>query len=233
MPFKVLLVEDETGFSQPLSELLATVGYEVQTVNSINAFRTLANLQTTDLLILDRSMPDGDALSLLPEVREVSNLPVIVLTGLGTIKDRILGLEADVDHYLVKPVDIEEVLALVQRHERKAKMLAAHMNAWVLNTSTWLLTSPCGLEIELTHREALLLASFVNKAGKPFHRDTLVAAMGFVPDVYDFRRLESMLSRLRKKISESGIPIFPLENIYGGKYAFNAFLTLKDAVLKA
>ncbi len=228
MLYKILIVEDEPGFSQPLSELLTSSGFEVQVVKTLAEFKRVASIRSTDLLILDRSLPDGDGLSLLTEIRQVSELPIIVLTGLGAQVERIRGLNADVDHYLVKPVDIEEVLALVQRHERKMRQNHARNGAWALNTRTWSLISPEGRLAKLTHREALLMSKFAGIPGEPVYRDALVEAMGFMPAVYDFRRLESTLSRLRKKLDETGFEKFPLENIYGGKYAFNALLNLHD-----
>ena len=228
MSYNILIIEDEPGFSQPLSELLNSVGFKVEVIESLSDFRHSANILAFDLLILDRSLPDGDGLSLLAEIRQASRLPIIILTGLGAIGDRVLGLNADADHYLVKPVDIEEVLALVQRYQRKRQQNLAPHSAWLLNTRTWSLISPAGQVAKLTHREALMLSKFVGIPGKPLGRDVLVEAMGFIPAVYDFRRLDSTLSRLRKKLDDCGCAEFPLENIYGGKYAFNEPLNLQD-----
>lgn len=228
MTYTILIVEDEPGFSQPLSEILSFAGFQVSVLATLSEFRRFANIRATDLLILDRTLPDGDGLTLLPEIRQISDMPVVILTGLGAASERIRGLNADVDHYLVKPVDIEEILALVQRLSRKHHQHLTQNGAWSLDTSSWSLTSPTGRIAKLTHREALLMTKFAGIPGESVHRDVLVEAMGFIPAVFDFRRLESTLSRLRKKLEEHGFEKFPLETIYGGKYAFNAQLNLHD-----
>lgn len=230
MPYTIQIIEDEPDFSQPLSEVLEEVGYETRIVNSIAAYKVHANLSAIDLLILDRTLPDGDGLDLLPIIREHSNLPVIVLTGMSAVHERVRGMNADADHYLVKPVDIDELLAIIQRHERKQGVeVSVPAGAWVLDAATWVLTSPNGQAANLTNREARFVGQFAGAPGESLHRDRLVEAMGFAPEVYDFRRLETMMSRLRKKLSESGLESFPLVTIYGGSYAFNAHLVMQGS----
>ena len=229
MTYTIQIIEDEADFSQPLAEVLEATGYQVRIADSIEAYKAEAGLEEIDLLILDRTLPDGDGLDLLPEIRQRSDLPVIVLTGMSAIDERVRGMNADADHYLVKPVDIDELLAIIQRHERKSRQvdMLATGGAWALDARTWVLTSPNGIAVTLTHREAQLIGKFVGIPGESVHRDQLVAAMGFAPDVYDYRRLETMMSRLRKKLSESGMNEFPLATIYGGSYAFHAQLVVQ------
>lgn len=220
------ILEDESDFSQPLAEILESMGFSVQVSESIAAFKAL-DLKGIDLLVLDRSLPDGDGLNLLNEIRRESDLPVIILTGLSAISERVRGMNADADHYLVKPVDIDELLAIIQRYERKQSYAAAvsQEEVWQLDAKTWVLTAPTGIPVMLTYREAQLIGKFSGIPGKSVHREELVAAMGFLPDAYDFRRLETMVSRLRKKLGEHGVD-FPLTTIYGGSYALQAQLEM-------
>lgn len=226
MSYTIQIIEDEPDFSQPLAEVLEAVGYEIRIADSIAAYKANVDLDAIDLLILDRTLPDGDGLDLLPVIRQQSDVPVIMLTGMSAINERVRGMNADADHYLVKPVDIDELLAIIQRHERKRSRAdaVAPEGGWSLDARTWVLTSPTGAEVNLTHREARLISKFSGIPGMSVHRDQLVSAMGFVPDVYDFRRLETMMSRLRKKLSEGGLEDFPLATIYGGSYALHAKL---------
>jgi DNA-binding response OmpR family regulator len=231
MPYTIQIIEDETDFSQPLTEVLEATGYATRVAVSIAAYKAEADIAKIDLLILDRTLPDGDGLSLLPEIRQRSNLPVIVLTGMSAIHERVHGMNADADHYLVKPVDIDELLAIIQRHKRKkSRDVPGRTGAWKLDARAWVLTSPSGMAASLTQREARLIGVFAGIPGEPVHRDQLVAAMGFAPGAYDFRRLETMMSRLRKKLSESGLEEFPLVTIYGGGYALHADLVTQFSV---
>ena len=234
MPLRIQIIEDESDFSEPLAEMLRAEGYTVRIFASLAEAQDTAWLATTDLVILDRAFPDGDGLSLLPGIRQGSNLPVIILTGAGAIEERIRGLDAVADYYLVKPVDVDELFAVIRRYDRKQSGIADVVDQkaiWHLDAATWSLTAPSGLVIALTHREALLMANFAVCPGLAVHRDSLASSMGFAPNAYDFRRMESMLSRLRKKIQAAGIDDFPLKTVYGGRYAFHAILKVQGVFM--
>ena len=143
MPLRIQIIEDESDFSEPLAEMLRAEGYTVRIFASLAEAQDTAWLATTDLVILDRAFPDGDGLSLLPGIRQSSNLPVIILTGAGAIEERIRGLDADADYYLVKPVDVDELFAVIRRYDRKQSGIADVVDQkaiWHLDAATWSLT---------------------------------------------------------------------------------------------
>lgn len=227
MPYKILVVEDEKDFREVLVDLLELKGYAAIGISSISEYQSLENPTDFGLIILDRTLPDGDGLTILASHRQFSKAPVIILSGLGQVDERIKGLDADADHYLVKPVIMPELLAIVARYSRQTNMGEVNDDAsWLINARQWEITSPEGISIKLTNTELLFLNCFNDLVGKKVDRDTVISKLGFRPEIYDIRRLESMISRLRNKIKDSGVGDFPLTTVYGSGYAFNAPLKI-------
>ena len=227
MTFKILIVEDEIDFREVLVDFLELKGFSATGISSIAQYHALPNPYDYSLIILDRTLPDGDGLSILDLHRKNSTIPIIILSGLGHVDERIKGLDADADHYLVKPVMMPELLAIVSRYERQANLgQNVGDSNWLINSRQWEITSPEGVTVKLTNSELLFLNCFNALNGKKVERDEVVSKLGYRPEIYDIRRLESMISRLRNKIKDSGINDFPLVTVYGSGYAFNAPLKI-------
>ena len=224
MKSRILLVEDEIDFQETLTEILMLQGYEVIACNSVASFERWYRPSSFDLAILDRTLPDGDGLDILRRIRAEASVPVLMLTGLGHVEEKILGLDADADHYLVKPVDVRELLSIIKRVLRRETLVAKEPGVWVLDVHGWKLLSPEGVTVALTHRESILLTCFSGQKGCAIHRDIIITALGFDPLIYDLRRLETMVSRLRKKIEQVGAIGFDLQTVYGVGYALHTQL---------
>lgn len=224
----ILLVEDETDFQETLTEILQNQGFDVVAFETIAGFEQWYQPSGFDLAILDRTLPDGDGLRILRRIRESSAVPVLMLTGLGQINDKVDGLEADADYYLVKPIDMRELLSIIKRLIRRKSQSAKIADAWGLNLNDWVLCSPNGVKIALTHRESIVLQCFLSKTGDVVHRDEIVKALGYDPVIYDMRRLETLMSRLRKKIDQTTTEAFNFQTVYGNGYALQASLSLSN-----
>ena len=224
MQVQILIVEDETDLRNGLSDLLMLEGYQVASVGSLAEYRDWVQKNQYQILLLDRTLPDGDGLTLLAEEREEQRVPVIVMSGKGATADRIAGLEADADYYLVKPIDVAELVALIRRFERRAQI--PQEEVYQLDGQRWKLHMPDQGIVSLTRSEMNLMSCFVEQPGMTVSRDEIIRALGGRPDVYDERRLEVLIRRFRKKISEAGYPGFPLATVYGQGYAFNEKLEM-------
>lgn len=217
MPTKILIVEDERDFREGLVELLRIEGFDANGVESIANYDRWSSCNDYDILILDRNLPDGDGLEILK--KRNSNGGSIILSCEGQPHDRIQGLNADADYYLVKPFPMDELVAILSRLERKM-LTKGDESVWKLDQIRWEIKSPTHLEIELTKSEFSLLNIFVEKPGIVISRDDVIRGLGFDPIDYDNRRLEVMLRRLRKKIEDAGVVKFPLQTVYGVGLAF-------------
>lgn len=224
MTARILVVDDEIDLRNGLCDLLALEGYEVAGVESIGAYNAWIKQYRYDILLLDRTLPDGDGLDILRAHRTSSDGPVIVMTGKGERQDRIAGIEADADYYLVKPVEYDELIALIRRFVRRLEVPIAEI--YRLDAQRWKLLMPDEGIVPLTRNEMSLMSCFVEQPGETLSRDEIIRALGGRPDVYDERRLEVLVRRFRKKIIEAGYENFPLSTVYGTGYAFNERLEM-------
>lgn len=221
MPLRVLIVEDETDFREGLCDLLNLEGFQAHGVGSFASYKAWRSSNSCDLLIIDRNLPDIDGLEILKIHRRTENTPAIMLTGAGLIEDRIQGMNADADYYLVKPVMSNELIAILKRFERKL-IVEGQADVWMLDLVRWQITTPDSLKISLTKSEVSIMSCFVEKAGMTVSRDDVIEALGGNPMIYDPRRLEIAIRRLRKKIDEHTNKEFPLITVYGEGYSFNS-----------
>ena len=123
---RILIIEDETPMRTALADLLAAEGYRVLTAADGESGLQRALAEKPDLILLDIMLPKLDGFALCAELRRLSSaVPVLMLTAKGQIEDRVTGLDAGADDYLVKPFSTEELLArvraLLRRVERKTK----------------------------------------------------------------------------------------------------------------
>src|SRR5882757_728408 len=124
---RILIIEDEAPMRTALADLLAAEGYRAFTAADGESGLQRALAEKPDLILLDVMMPKLDGFAVCAELRRVSDaVPVLMLTAKGQIEDRVNGLDAGADDYLVKPFSTEELLArvraLLRRVERKTRL---------------------------------------------------------------------------------------------------------------
>ena len=120
----LLMVEDEPVVQANNKMVLERRGYQLRQAYTLEEARMMIEQEPPRAIILDIQLPDGNGLDLLSEVRKKSNIPVLVLTAMGTPKDIIKGLEAGGDDYLTKPHDLQTFLKRVETLLRRAAMIA-------------------------------------------------------------------------------------------------------------
>ena len=212
MTLKVLVIEDDYEFREPLCDLLNLEGFAAVGVGSLGSYRAWRQTQQCDVMIVDRVLPDGDGLEAVKEQKLATHTEAIIISAFATTNDRVEGFEADVDHYLKKPIESVELLSILRRIERKHSGAGRHR--WLLDVETWTLKAPTGTEIKLTKNEVAFLACFVERSGIPVNRQDLVDGLGFSVDSYDIRRMEILVRRLRRKVSNADAEL-PLQTVYG------------------
>lgn len=172
----VLVIEDDDELAELLTRLLRTEGYAVQRArDGQSGLHTLLS-NAFDVVVLDRGLPDGDGLDTLSRLRRVGNqTPVLVLTAYGTVQDRVAGLDAGAEDYVVKPVAGEELCArlraLRRRHADTAGMLPLG-DGW-LDVDGCAARLPDGSTVELSRTERDLLAALASRPTRVFSRDEL------------------------------------------------------------
>jgi DNA-binding response OmpR family regulator len=207
----ILIVDDDPAVLSALREILELENYKVDEACNGDEMRLKLSKSTFDLVTLDIGLPGKSGLELAREIRQNSNIPIIVVSARSTDVDRIVGLEVGADDYIVKPFNIREVVARVRAVLRRSaeggltssdvnrsSVLKFHGNRF--NTQSRKLTLADGETAVLTSAEGSLLEFLFRNEGRVCSRDEITAALkGHEWSPFD-RSLDTLIGRLRKKI---------------------------------
>ena len=208
----VLVVDDDPLIRDLLTNFLEHYGYQVTTLADGGGLCAILQRQLPDLIVLDLKLPGEDGLVVLRKIRATADVPVIMLTNLGSEVDRIVGLELGADDYLPKPFNPRELLARIRavlrrngrwtrpEDERQLCHELLCFEGWTLNLTLRELRSPAGERVDLTAGEHVLLEAFLRAPQRVLTRDQLLEMThSHDGDVYD-RTIDVLVLRLRRKI---------------------------------
>ena len=228
MPGKVLVVDDEKLIVKGLKLSLEQDGMEVSCAyDGDEAVESIRN-NDYDMVLLDVMLPKLDGLLVCQQVREFSNVPIIMLTAKGDDMDKILGLEYGADDYITKPFNILEVKARIKailRRNSKKEQAPKKSNVLVAGD----LKIDCdsrslyigGKEIYLTAKEFDLIELFVKNPGKVYGRETLLNTVWGYDYPGDARTVDVHVRRLREKIEDNPSEPKYVHTKWGVGYFFN------------
>lgn len=218
---RVLLAEDDIDTCQFVARGLHELGHSVLVANTGEDALHLACTETLDVIVLDRMLPGLDGLTVLKRLRAMAiTIPVLMLTALGRIEDRVDGLESGADDYLIKPFAFSELAARIHAIGRRRSPEAAATRLSVAGIEMDLLrreTRRNNRPITLQPREFRLLEELLRHAGGIVTRTMLLER------VWDFhfdpqtKIVETHMSRLRSKLNE-GFSEDAIETIRGSGY---------------
>ncbi|NOU51453.1 response regulator transcription factor [Pseudoalteromonas sp. JBTF-M23] len=221
---KLALVEDDLELAQWICDYLSAKQYKVDVYH--DGQQALDALKTSDveLVVLDGMLPSLDGLEVCKQLRQHSNVPILMLTARDEEIDEILGLEMGADDYLTKPVRgrlLEtRIKALLRRNQvidRQSNSSLIELGSLVLNKATrevCLADEP----INLSSNEFDALWLLACKSGQVVGREELTQALcGFEYDGFD-RSIDLRISRLRKKLGDNGSMPFKIKTIWGKGY---------------
>ncbi len=223
-PIHILVVEDEPALQEAMVSYLNLSGFIADGVGSLAGARNWMQTHRSDILVLDLGLADGDGLSLLNEFK-LEEKGLIITTARSEASDRLNGLKAGADVYLIKPLLLEELAAII--HNLNRRLNIEPMKSWVLDTSGWLLESPDNIVIKLTMLEMAFLGCLATSPAELVLKDSLIIALGEDPLEYDPRRMEILVRRLRTKIKNSLNCDVPIETVHGRGYVFAGLITKK------
>src|SRR5215218_6769050 len=226
---RILVVDDEPQLVRVLRTGLKTHGYDVRVAaDGVSALETFGDWRP-DLVVTDLAMPNMDGLELCRRLRELSQLPIIVLSVRGEEKTKVEALDAGADDYVTKPFGMDELLARVRAQLRRAPQtaVAAEAPSTVLEDGDFRVdletrrVSVRGDEVHLTPKEYDLLVYFVRHAGKVLTHRTLLGAVWGGNYTEQGEYLRVFVGQLRKKIEiDPSSPRYILTEPWVG-YRFN------------
>jgi DNA-binding response OmpR family regulator len=224
----ILVVEDEPITREQLVSYFEEEGFRVSSAD--NGERALQLLSEHDiiLVLLDIKLPGKDGLTLTREIRTQSDLGVILVTSKQEQIDRILGLESGADDYVTKPFDPRELLSrsrnLIRRvqtqQNQRRKSHIRTFDGWTLDLNKRELTSPEGIDAQLSAGEYQLLLAFMEKAGEVMNRDQLMNRIRNREWFPDDRYIDVLVGQLRKKLGERAANAKIIATIHGTGYLF-------------
>lgn len=215
---RILLVEDEVELAAALRGALARRGFVVDWVPDLAQARVAVREAGLRAVLLDRGLPDGDGLGLLPVIRALPDPPpVIVLTARGQTTERVEGLDAGAEDYLAKPFELDELLARLRVVMRRRSGVASEslvLGALSFDTAHRE-ARVAGEALYLPRRELALLEVLLRRAGRVVLRETIESALFGFDDAPASNTVDSHVSRLRRRLAEgkAGVGIHPVRGV--------------------
>lgn len=199
---RILLVEDDLSLGDGLCVALKREGFTADWLtDGLQAMQAIEQ-ESFDLVILDLGLPRMDGMSILTRIRDKAiGIPVLVLTARDGIEDRVGGLDAGADDYVVKPFDLVEIMAriraIIRRSKGRAVSLISHGEIELRPDSMQVTYK--GNIVSLTRREYVLLSELLSRPGHVFTRDALVQSLYGWGEEVESNALEVHIHHIRKK----------------------------------
>lgn len=226
--YNILVCDDEKDIVEAISIYLDQQGYNVfKAYNGKEAMEIINSNNHMDLLLIDIMMPIMDGMELTKKVREISAVPIIILSAKGELEDKVQGLEIGADDYITKPFDPVELLARVKSNIRRVELAKETANFQdqeiyssgrirVNNSKKEVLVD--GDPIKITPYEYGILLLLISNKGRVFNSDEIYEKVWDSPP-YDVKKIVSVhVSRLRDKIEINPRKPDHLKSVYGMGY---------------
>ncbi len=221
---RLLLVEDNSRLAGLIREGLDRQGFAVDWCETVEGAEAARQINAYDLVLLDLGLPDEDGLDLVRRMRRARDMtPILILTARGGLDDRVVGLDAGADDYLIKPFQIPELAARCRALLRRpGSALATVLTAGNVSLdSAERSVSVAGGVIEATPREVALLEHLLRRAGRVVPKPALESALYSMDAEVTPNALEASVSRLRKRLAGASADV-QIRTVHGVGYALFA-----------
>lgn len=225
---KILIVEDETSFSEALSFLLGKEGFDVSIAENGRIALELFKSQTFDLILLDLMIPEVSGIEVCRSIRATSAVPIIMLTAKDSEIDKVVGLELGADDYVTKPYSSRELVARIKAVLRRGVADDSHSEAGIHSVANIRMdierhqVTVNGVLVPLPLKEFELLEFLMRNAGRVMTRAQLIDRV-WGGDYYgDTKTLDVHIKRLRSKIEVDPANPLLIQTIRGLGYKFEA-----------
>ncbi|HMA98691.1 MAG TPA: response regulator transcription factor [Wenzhouxiangella sp.] len=206
---RILLVEDHPPLAEAVTDAMRRAGFTVDHARSVADATNMTATVDYAMVLLDLGLPDGDGLRLLPKLRRHNKVPVIVLTARDQLSDRLAGLDGGADDYVVKPVEMSELVArcrAVLRRPGERSGSVIEVGPLSLDTVSRSVSSG-GAPVPLGRREIAVLENLMRASGRVIGRRLLEESVYGFDDEVSPNALEAAVSRLRRALDGANCPV--------------------------
>ena len=218
---RLLLVEDNSRLAGLIREGLDRHGFAIDWCETVDGAHAAQQVNKYDLVLLDLGLPDADGLELIRAMRRAKDAtPILVLTARGGLDDRVAGLDAGADDYLVKPFQTPELAARCRALLRRpGATLGTTLSAGnVLLDPAERTVSIAGIRVDASPREVDLLEHLLRRAGRVVPKPALENALYSMDAEVTGNALEASVSRLRKRLTQAAADV-QIRTVHGVGYA--------------
>ena len=223
----IAIIDDDQDLRRDLARYLERQSYQIEHGETCADAMEFSLNKNIDLMILDRLLPDGDSINVARKIRVSTDIPILILSGIGETEERVNGLEAGADDYMPKPVNPTELLARIRSHLRRSERYRRSnepaTNPMILADGTRLdgvndkLVGPDEAIVSLTQIETILFSQFIENGSSSLSREDLYfSVLGRKWDSYD-RSIDVHISHLRQKLKTAGSRVL-IKSVRGEGY---------------
>lgn len=228
---RILVVEDPPEWADTVSRHIAGLGHAVHTCGGLRDALDHIRQRPPEILVTGTPLPDGDMLAHIAALhRTFPAMGIVVLAASLRINTQLQGMSDGVDHYLNKPVQLPLLAVTLSALERRLVTSSAAPSrdgAWTLDVESRELRSSDGEQVDLTAKEAIVLASLIQSPKFPISHERMSQILGYPEIIFDKHRIDALLYRVRKKLGTiRGTPM-QIRNIY----AEGSLLVLRDVTV--
>ncbi|MBF0609803.1 MAG: response regulator transcription factor [Magnetococcales bacterium] len=222
--FNILIVEDDPVTQSSLKSCFEKDGFRVKTASDGVEMRNVLKKGAFDVVIMDVGLPGEDGFSLTQQLRVLSRIGIIILSGMSENSDRVVGLELGADDYIVKPYNERELLLRVRNLLARLNMTSRdkseemRFGPWVLHPENKRAVHDKGHQVELTHGETNLLHALARRPGRVLSRQQLLDAISGRDWQPSDRTVDVLVRRLRGKLEEDSSKPRLLLTVHGVGY---------------
>lgn len=216
---RVLIVEDEIDLAELLQQFVHAAGMTSHIINDGNEAVDWIKQNLPDVVVLDIMLPNKDGIQVCKEVREFSDIPIIMATAKVDEIDRLIGFETGASDYICKPYSSQELIARINSLVRLYNRNLQSDDNLIFNHNNFHISYQ-NKEIELSRTEFSLLSLLRNNPGRIYTRKQIIAEVYTDYRVVSERNVDSHIKNLRKKMATLGDDVEFIRSIYGAGYKY-------------
>lgn len=205
---RILLVEDHVRLARYALKGLAAAGFTIDHVTTVADTMTALSTTRYDQITLDPGLPDGDGIDIIKALRrEQNSVPILVITARDRLQNKIDGLNAGADDYLLKPFEMEELIARLRALLRRpSSVLGTRLTSGNLAFDTISRRATvAGAPLALTRKELGLLELLLRRAGRVVPKESIEQSLYSFDEVASRNSIEVLVHRVRRKLIDAGV----------------------------